>query len=199
LRSHGIPDWPEWSGAGTSAYIRHVRMLLEVRYKGQFMKEVANHARPVSYLSYCTGAAPDLRSALGLQMGWSTLVGQRVVAQLRADLLNLGHNDGKLSRAKVQSCIACNARTRQPSIHCLVACSRFSLLRAQVLAHYPHEGWEQRELARQLLGTRPDFPAYAALVAMVHEIAVVERSFWVGKAYDLCSSLARLKHYCLSG
>jgi hypothetical protein len=155
-----------------------VRKGLEAVCLSRLRDSVSKHSVPVSYLSYSRGFSTDLVDALSLSLSFCALSGQRALARLRAGLVEFGHNSGKRTRARVQSCICCTARTRSPAIHCLLECPAFSRQRGPVAAAFSGQSWSRLECARQLLGLRPGHPAFVDLLQLIVDMEKASVNYW---------------------
>ena len=151
---------------------------MKVQCRDRMQPLLATHVAPVLYLSYTEGISMDLGGSLGLQLGWPTLAGQRAVSRFRAALLELGHNAGHRSRARVTSCVACAARVHSVFVHCLVECDAFDESRLPLVQYFGSRAWSQTELTRQLLGLRPGHIMYPTLVALLVEVERKSDLFW---------------------
>ena len=174
LNNWGLLDWPTWyenskADQTYSSYVFHT--LRRTCYK-KWVESVSNHVWPIPYLDLQPSPTNLFRQAFKLGIVWDTLLHQTALSKIRCGYVALGHNDGKPSRARVQTCIFCGRRYTSVQFHVICRCSTLSPHRDQLT----DAGFDCSSM--KFLGMKPSEPMYELVAAFAAILANQAASFW---------------------
>ena len=131
LRKWGVQDWPDWAapGAGRGSYKLYVKECLDQRCYGVCKREAERHTQPIDYADICGVVGQDLGRGMALGLPWHSLVLQRSLSRMRADLICFGNLQGRKSNAKRQRCIYCDTPCISLTFHVMCRCEKWAELR----------------------------------------------------------------------
>ena len=180
----GVEDWSAWhGGCGTRlAYKTYVQETVEQRCLCLWHMSVEPHLLPLPYLSHSGTVRQDLALARNSGVPWHSLMLQRSLSRLRANLICFGHLQHRRSRASRQRCILCNEPSLSLTLHVLCRCEKTAYLRRMCWATSGVDIPESRmEQARKLLHTHPEHPGYGALLAMAGTLDRDSKMYWASE------------------
>ena len=168
------------SSCSFSEYCAYVRDVLHCQYASTWLVAAKKHNVPVQYKRILPCTPDVLKRSLACSFSWATLLGQRCVARLRCDLVNLGHCNQRVSCASVQSCIFCGCASSALWAHVFGACPYWGQLRFSTLASLglslDSRPWD---FMYHVVSADPGNSGYEFCVAFVAAIVKEADSFWV--------------------
>ena len=179
----GVADWTDWAGplSTRGQYKSYVTSIVRQRCHEEWVQAERN----TRGLSICrtesAQVSNDLVAAPALGMPWHSLILQRSLCRLRANLLCFSHLDGRRSQARRQRCILCSEPVLSPTFHVLCRCTHQADLRDLF--------WSISGTARPesitgqvgiMLACAPGDPGYEALLALAGCLDRDARHFWGG-------------------
>ena len=185
LSEWGIFDFPVWASGGHGStketYKAYAIGQVERRSMSKWKGKVFTLESPVCYARYRPDASSDLRRGMRSSLPWCSLLHQRSVSRLRANLILFSHWGGRRSNARRQRCIFCDVPTLSPTFHVLCRCSKWDGFRTSfwqaVNATRPEQMQQQVVF---ILREAPGSHAYLALLSWANGLDRAAATFWGG-------------------
>ena len=155
-------DWPAWCHSGVGplptllqykAYVKHTLLIAGLP---AWKDAAARHASHIPYEVFMTGRNYAMETMRRRPIDWNLQFGVRSWCRLRAGLLRLCHRNGRTSDARVQSCILCNRAVRNPLVHVLGVCEKYTVCRQETLGMLGSTDASPQRCAVQVLQVMPD-------------------------------------------
>ena len=175
-----IDDWPDWHlpGLTVDGYSCYVKARLEEIHRARWQQSVSCHSVPVPPARLIPSISTSLERGLLLKLHWDVLHLQRAHARLRCGLVELGHLHGKISKARVVSCIRCDTAVSHLWAHvfgdcCAWANERRSAVQASALSDT--RSWD---IMFKVLTSTPDNPGYVECLRFIGHVVTDAERFW---------------------
>ena len=185
LDKWGVVDWIDWEGPSTnrSQYKDHALAVVGRRCRDDWLQATRSTTGPVDYLRLRPTMSSDLVDAQAQGWPWHSLLLQRSLCRLRANLLSLTHLEGRVSRARRQRCILCSQSVLSPTFHVLCSCEHLAEVRSLFWSSAGVARPESVALeAEAMLSCGPSSPAYGAMLAFAGCLDKNARHFWGGES-----------------
>ena len=179
LSTLGVPDWPERPGniVTTQDYKKLVVDVLQRGFAASFRVEVQRHMWDLSYLVFCPEPSSLCAVAKRQFLDWGLLQAVGSLVKLRAGLLVFSARSGRVSSARLQRCIFCQAVVEKPALHVLSFCENWSGSRGRLTA-LCHESLVPSTLAYAVLSCDVDHPAFKDVLEWAARLEKAEAEFW---------------------
>ena len=148
--------------------------ILTASYLARWKSDVAGHLTPLPYTSISNAPCTHthLAEAMRARVSWKALVAQRCVMQLRCGYIQLGHVNGKPSKALVKWRIFCQRRYSSITTHVVCSCPGFRDAREDCIL----AGLDCTTLS--FLTVSPHHLGFEAITRLAQEICSRADTFW---------------------
>ena len=167
LQTFAVPDWPSKPVhvRNLDSYKLLVRDILTARHAPVWQRVATEQSSDVQYVTFCSAPGGFMGELRNRDLPWEDAVNLRSFCRLRAAIMPFMHRQGKFSRARLQTCVACGETVEHGLLHTLCFCPHWAPYRVDVMEQSGIcDQLPKKECARSMLAISPQSNAFSTMI-----------------------------------